>query len=83
MKNSDLPAMPNDTDPQTFGLIHKPGDMALLLKHNTGLTKREYFAALAMQGILSSLTADDDLSLTELANCAVANADALLNRLEK
>lgn len=38
MKNSDQPAFPADSQTQTDG----------------GLTKREYFAAMAMQGILSN-----------------------------
>lgn len=49
----------------------------------TGLTKREYFAGLAMQGMLS---ADSDLfgkDSSELAFYAVGQADALLLELEK
>lgn len=81
IKNADLPAMPNDTDPQTFGLIHKSGDMSLLLKHNTGLTKREMFAMAAMQGLASS--ASDYSRFYEMAKDAVAIADALLAELER
>ena len=51
---------------------------------DSGMTKREIFAAMAMQGLLASLTKDDaDLSPSVLARCAVCNADALLVELEK
>jgi len=49
-----------------------------------GLTKREYFAAMAMQGILS--TRKDGLRFSDIENLsedAVLFADALLNGLNK
>lgn len=47
-----------------------------------GMTKREYFAAMAMQGMLSnSTTFQGYSSYNELANEAVLQADALLNEL--
>ncbi len=49
----------------------------------SGLTKREYFASMAMQGLISS---DDYLeieSAKELAKIAVSHADALLEELAK
>ena len=53
-----------------------------------GLTKREYFAALAMQGLVSKIDncSSDKTALNrarDLANRAVVVADALLNSLEK
>ena len=48
-----------------------------------GLRKREHFAAMAMQGLISS---DDYLEISsaeELAAMAVSHADALLKELEK
>lgn len=48
-----------------------------------GLTKREYFAGEAMQGLISS---DDYLeigSAKELAKIAVSHADALIEELAK
>jgi hypothetical protein len=55
-----------------------------------GLTKREYFAVLAMQGILSNPIFSKDLSgnrslyvSSEVAKYSAYNADALLNELEK
>lgn len=44
----------------------------------TGLTKREYFAGLAMQGMAMS-----DLKFEDIAHDAVKIADALLAELEK
>lgn len=47
-----------------------------------GLTKREYFAAIAMQGILAN---PECMGLTdsETAKCAIGNADALIQELSK
>ena len=75
IKNADMPAIPVDrcdvdaieTGIQVF----------------SGLTKREMMAMMAMQGILSSLTVEDDMSPKDLAKCSVADADALLAELER
>ena len=72
MKNANLPAMPQ--------LRINPWKE---LSVNGGLTKREYFAGLAMQGILASLTGDDCISPNDLARCSLVNADALLAELER
>ena len=82
IKNADVPAMPLSGDAYTDFADHcyKGGS------HNPecqGLTKREMMAMAAMQGILSSLTAEEDLSPRELARCSVADADALLAALER
>ena len=45
---------------------------------NKGLTKREYFAGLAMQGMASS-----DLTYEDIAHDAVKMADAILAELDK
>lgn len=45
----------------------------------SGLTKREYFAAMAMQGLI----ANKPNSPTVLSMDAIAYADALLKRLDK
>jgi hypothetical protein len=47
-----------------------------------GVTKREYFAAMAMQGLLAN-PAYADYSTESKASSAVACADALLKELEK
>lgn len=52
----------------------------------TGLTKREYFAAVAMQAVISNHTfADfghDEISFIDAAETAVLYADALIESLE-
>ena len=72
MNNADMPAMPHDI---VFGKGYP------LNYDPTGLTKREHFAGLAMQGIM----ANDQKYLTwsDLAKDSVAAADALLKALEQ
>jgi len=48
-----------------------------------GITKRELFAAMAMQGQLDSAYSDLDIHAEAVAYRAVAFADALLAALEK
>lgn len=72
MKNSDQPAYP-----QCFPLADMQSGMA-----NPGLTKRELFAAMAMQGIC----ANGDCRLDGMAlraEKAVKQSDALLAELDK
>jgi hypothetical protein len=52
-----------------------------LITHDPGLTKREYFAALAMQGMLANSQADG--SIEDFAKWSVQYADALLEELCK
>ena len=47
-----------------------------------GLTKREYFAGLAMQGLLAGPNIDD-LSADQVASDAAIYADALIAELSK
>lgn len=47
---------------------------------NLGLTKREYFAAMAMQAFIG---ADPDSAYVTIADEAVKYADALIERLNK
>jgi hypothetical protein len=56
--------------------------------YQTGLTKREYFAALAMQGLLSNSAMMNYSELitrtkSQLAQMAISSADALINELNK
>lgn len=69
-KNADLPAMPIDID----------GRGQFAPETHLGLTKREYFAGLAMQSLGAS--ADEYSRFYEMAADAVAMADALLAELE-
>lgn len=50
---------------------------------HTGLTKREYFAAMAMQGIFANSIVGDHHSPAKLPKLAVEAADALLAELGK
>ena len=78
MNNADMPAMPMDVE---------RADYAQQCRPFRGLTKREYIAAMAMQGMLSDLTASEqegyDVSRECVASHALAMADALLKELEK
>jgi hypothetical protein len=81
MNNADMPAMP---------ALLKCGDAA---KSEGGLTKREYFAGLAMQAMLSNEAALirfnkwGDENLVDpgvlIADAAIQTSDALLAELEK
>ena len=48
-----------------------------------GLTKREYFAAMAMQGMLSACQGFAMGHEDYLSECALQQADALINALNK
>ena len=80
MKNRDLPAFPLPNEAAPF-----EGHSAI-----DGLTKREYFAAMAMQGIVANERATESNEDGEhesiaaaIASNAVFMADALLAELEK
>ena len=67
------------TRPNDFAFPHAikspSGDMLL----NAGLTKREYFAAIAMHGIV----ANPSSSIDSVSRLAVEYADALIRELNK
>jgi hypothetical protein len=69
MKLANTPAYPHveHNDDGTYWLTHQ------------GLTKRELFAAMAMQGLLSD---NSSLGYLEVARDAVKHADALIYKLE-
>lgn len=50
---------------------------------NRGLTKREYFAAMAMQGYLASFSGEGLATPSTMAMRAIGYADALINELNK
>lgn len=56
----------------------QPGCSGALDEGAFGLTKREYFAAMALQGLMHALATDP----TEAARLAVLHADSLLVELE-
>lgn len=72
MKNSEQPAYPTP-DCEVSGTA---------LQY-LGLTKREYFAAMAMQGYLASYGPNEPVNSESAAKKAVKLADALLTELEK
>ena len=55
-----------------------PDDKAYPSANNPGLTKREYFAAMALQGVIASQPYDD---LNYSAGYAVYAADSLIKEL--
>ena len=82
VKNGDKSAMPTHDVYQDCGIDGNSGPY-LTQTTSYGLTKREMMAMAAMQGILSSLTIEEDMSPRDLARCSVADADALLAELER
>ncbi len=72
MGNGNMPAMPSDH-------TYIDDDINCREMH-TGLTKREHFAGLAMQGLLS---AHKGFSFSDTAKTAVGIADELLKELDK
>ena len=75
MKNEDKPINPI---PEHFDKYQN---------ENIGLTKREYFAGLAMQGLISSFTEKASYGgwgteMKETIKCAIDYADELLKQLE-
>jgi hypothetical protein len=83
MNNSDMPAMPqsimkpNSVYQQEYAL--KGSDASITIEY-TGLTKREHFAAMAMQGVYAGGT--NEATYDGIAEMAVKAADALLAALE-
>lgn len=82
MKNSDMPAMPmvnSDGFPSTAECVLEDR----IGTRCDGLTKREHFAGLALQGTLSNPNLRTGVSLEKIVKHSVAVADALLQELEK
>lgn len=82
MNNSDKPAMPQSVAISEGGTVTASYDF----DGGEGLTKREHFATMAMQGLLSGINAatdDHHWDSADFANEAVRLSDALLAALEK
>lgn len=75
MDNKDMPAMPLEKI-----MNDRLRDACVDF---TGLTKREHFAALAMQGALSDFEYHGEMDHEKVAKDAVKQADALLKALEE
>lgn len=86
MNNSDMPATAQDADWKKDMEMHiaKPSDYGKPSLDGSGLTKREHFAAMAMQGLCAN-SCDDAWGMTiiDTTELAVQMADALLLELEK
>ncbi len=76
MKNADTPAMP-----MADRMIPEEGAAIEVVGHY-GLTKREHFAAMAMQGLIT-LKGSDCMDKDTTARQCVSMADALLKELDK
>lgn len=76
MKNSEQPINPS--------WVSVTGEGLGVTTHVTGLTKREYFSALAMQGMLANPNRElvYDSVDDKIKEC-IMYADALLSELEK
>jgi hypothetical protein len=77
MNNADMPASPMTN---SEGFSGNPKSVGCGGGWTSGLTKREHFAAMAMQGFLANYAS------THFENCAehaVKQADALLEELDK
>lgn len=77
MGNADMPAMPQSGTEGNSGDLNSSEDWG-----GVGLTKREHFAGLAMQGFIAAGHGGMP-NASELADYAVRYADALLLELAK
>jgi hypothetical protein len=85
MNNSDMPAMPCTFQTPEDDLLAGGGADIPEWTISGGLTKREHFAGLALQGILANNHYQEPrrTKLEGMAIDAVAAADALLKELDK
>ena len=83
MKNADKPIYPfNEID-----WNRSSSEVTTYYSQESGLTKREYFAGLALQGLISSLTEKASYGgwgteMEATIKCAIDYADELLKQLE-
>ena len=88
MNNADMPAMPFTTEWQADnqGWAANTG-YKVTASLGQGLTKREHFAGLALQGFIANNEAvqstEGERMVDFIATCSVAYADALLAKLDK
>lgn len=75
-----------ETKPNDFTFPHSLGDITQYQHIDCGLTKREYFAVMALQGILSGVSGVEQLAHVHPASwseTAVQYADTLIAELNK
>ena len=83
MKNSEKPIYPIRT---THGKLCGEADSGWLKDYKmlTGISKREHFAGLAMQGIISNHAIIDNVNYLDwVAKLAIEMADKILKQLEE
>jgi hypothetical protein len=87
VNNGDMPAMPLTGDAYTDFAAFDGTNKTSYNPECQGMTKREQFAVMAMQGLLSSASDSDGVwthsGSDNVAFEAVLMADALLKQLEK
>lgn len=76
MRNADMPAMPQANQEVVEAFLEHEHDAP------NGLTKREHFAAMAMQGFCAAPDMPD-ATVEGVAGASVKQADALLAELER
>ena len=76
--NANRPAFPSDFN---YGDKDFLGAPVIVHRTSFGLTKREYFAAMAMQGLCASKDTDAFGEMESVAKQAVIAADELLKQL--
>lgn len=81
MNNSDMPINSSYIKSQESSKT-RSGLLDTILIPDGGLTKREFFAGLAMQGLLANQY-NANLTFSECVEEAVSHADALLKELDK
>jgi len=79
MKNGDMPVAPMLN---TYGVPHHHSSVLVQPGQITGLTKRELFAAMALQGFMANKEHAKWFDPDEDATYAVRIADCLLKALE-
>lgn len=83
MKNADKPVYPSITKDST----EINGQVFSNNVNHSGLTKREYFAGLAMQGMLLNggmmINGEKSFAPDTISKLAIQQADELLKHLEK
>lgn len=73
---------PNDTVFPIDVFNRGPDGIILNVNRLGGMTKREYFAALALQGLLSN-SVEEDMTAGRCVNLAVLMAEGLILELNK
>jgi len=72
MENKNLPAFPIVVEPGTEGQTSYEG-----------LSKREWYVGMALQGLLAARGNDPNYTYSELVDDAVSTADSIIEQLEK